>query len=207
MWHAGRGRARCRFPSMVCRGSPPHHGRVAAGGCASTGASLGGEDPGWGRGRRVERREPLPMSMLAWKMGPALAAGSASLVSEARRGDDHSVPEATIFACFIDAGAPDGVTTTVTAADPQPIGDEFPPADPGAKKLSTFTGSTAAGRVLAAGAGANPQRVSVELGGHAPFIVYPDADPPRTPPRARPRRQVQPSGQACTSPNRLYVHQ
>ena len=77
------------------------------------------------------------------------------------------------------------------------------PATPGQEAdVHRFHGS---GRVLAAKAGANLQRVSVELGGHAPFIVYPDADPVHAAKGAAALKFLN-SGQACISPNRLYVH-
>ena len=112
-----------------------------------------------------------PMSMLTRKMGPALAAGCTLVLKPA---EATLLCAKAIFDCFIDAGVPDGVINMVTASNPAPIGDVFT-SDPRVKKL-TFTGLRH-GRVLAAKAGANLQRVSVELGGHAPFIVYPDADP------------------------------
>ncbi len=141
-----------------------------------------------------------PMSMLTRKMGPALAAGCTLVLKPA---EATPLCAKAIFECFIDAGVPDGVINLVTAADPKPIGDVFT-GDPRVKKL-TFTGSTAVGRVLAAKAGANLQRVSVELGGHAPFIVYPDADPVHAAKGAAALKFLN-SGQACISPNRLYVH-
>ena len=69
----------------------------------------------------------------------------------------------------------------------------------------TFTGSTAVGRRLAGVAAGNLKRVSVELGGHAPFIVFPDADPVRAAKGAAALKFLN-AGQACISPNRLYVH-
>jgi succinate-semialdehyde dehydrogenase/glutarate-semialdehyde dehydrogenase len=95
------------------------------------------------------------------------------------------------------------VMNMVTAQDPVPIGDIFT-SDRRVKKL-TFTGSTAVGKMLAGKAAASLQRVSVELGGHAPFIVYPDADPEQAAKGAAALKFLN-SGQACISPNRLYVH-
>jgi succinate-semialdehyde dehydrogenase/glutarate-semialdehyde dehydrogenase len=90
----------------------------------------------------------------------------------------------------------------VTTSNPAPVGDIFT-SDPRVAKL-TFTGSTAVGRVLAAKAASNLQRVSVELGGHAPFIVFPDADPVHAAKGAAALKFLN-AGQACISPNRLYV--
>ena len=141
-----------------------------------------------------------PMSMLTRKMAPALAAGCTLVLKPA---EATPLSAKAIFEVFSDAGVPPGVINLVTAADPVPIGDVFT-TDPRVRKL-TFTGSTAVGRLLASKAGASLQRVSVELGGHAPFIVYPDADPLNAAKGAAALKFLN-AGQACISPNRLYVH-
>jgi len=141
-----------------------------------------------------------PMSMLTRKMAPALAAGCTMVLKPA---EATPLSAKAIFDVFTDAGVPPGVINMVTASDPVPIGDEFT-SNAKVAKL-TFTGSTAVGRVLAAKAGASLQRVSVELGGHAPFIVYPDANPENAAKGAAALKFLN-AGQACISPNRLYVH-
>ena len=141
-----------------------------------------------------------PMSMLTRKMAPALAAGCTLVLKPA---EATPLSAKAIFEIFIDAGFPPGVINMVTAKDPVPIGDVFT-SDPRVRKL-TFTGSTAVGRLLGSKAGASLQRVSVELGGHAPFIVYPDADPLNAAKGAAALKFLN-AGQACISPNRLYVH-
>lgn len=141
-----------------------------------------------------------PMSMLTRKVGPALAAGCTMVLKPA---EATPLCAKAIFEILVEAGVPAGVMNMVTAEDPAPIGDVFT-SDTRVKKL-TFTGSTAIGRLLAAKAGASLQRVSVELGGHAPFIVYPDADPEQAAKGAAALKFLN-SGQACISPNRLYVH-
>ena len=100
-----------------------------------------------------------------------------------------------------DAGVPDGVINMVTASNPAPIGDVFT-GDPRVKL--TFTGSTAVVACLRPGR-RQPAAGLVELGGHAPFIVYPDADPVHAAKGATALKFLN-SGQACISPNRLYVH-
>ena len=107
------------------------------------------------------------------------------------------------FRVFEDAGFPDGVVNLVTAQDPAPVGEEFV-TNPKVRKL-TFTGSTAIGKMLAGRAAGNMKRVSCELGGHAPFIVLGDADPAHA---AKGLQLVKflNTGQACISPNRVYVH-
>jgi len=141
-----------------------------------------------------------PMSMLTRKMAPALAAGCTVVLKPA---EATPLCAKAIFDVFTEAGVPPGVINMVTAADPVPIGDVFT-SDARVRKL-TFTGSTAVGRLLAAKSGASLQRVSVELGGHAPFIVFPDADPENAAKGAAALKFLN-SGQACISPNRLYVH-
>ena len=140
-----------------------------------------------------------PISMLTRKMGPALAAGCTLVLKPA---EATPLCAKATYEVFIDAGFPDGVINLVTAADPVPIGDVFT-GDPRVAKL-TFTGSTAVGRTLAAKSAANLQRISVELGGHAPFIVFPDADPVHAAKGAAALKFLN-AGQACISPNRLYV--
>ncbi len=140
-----------------------------------------------------------PMSMLTRKMGPALAAGCTIVLKPA---EATPLNARAIVDVFHDAGFPPGVVNLVTASDPRPIGDVFT-SDPRVAKV-TFTGSTAVGRTLAAAAGASLKRISVELGGHAPFIVFPDADPVHAAKGAAALKFLN-AGQACISPNRIYV--
>jgi len=142
-----------------------------------------------------------PISMLTRKMGPALAAGCTIVLKPA---EATPLCAKATYDVFTDAGVPAGVINMVTAADPRPIGDVLT-GDPRVAKL-TFTGSTAVGRQLAAKSAANLQRISVELGGHAPFIVFPDADPVHAAKGAAALKFLN-AGQACISPNRLYVHE
>ncbi|MEZ5341104.1 MAG: aldehyde dehydrogenase family protein [Acidimicrobiales bacterium] len=141
-----------------------------------------------------------PMSMLTRKMGPALAAGCTVVLKPA---EATPLCAKAIYQLFIDAGVPAGVINLVTTSTPAPIGEVFT-SHPDVAKL-TFTGSTAVGRLLAGAAGYALKRVSVELGGHAPFIVFPDADPVRAAKGAAALKFLN-SGQACISPNRLFVH-
>ncbi len=142
-----------------------------------------------------------PISMLTRKMAPALAAGCTIVLKPA-----EATPLCAIetFKCFIDAGVPEGVINLVTAADPKPIGEEFC-NNPLVRKI-TFTGSTAVGKMLVGKAAANMKRVSAELGGHAPFIVFKDADPVHAAKGAAAVKFLN-TGQACISPNRMFVHE
>ena len=141
-----------------------------------------------------------PISMLTRKMAPALAAGCTFVLKPA---EATPLCARAVFEVFDEAGFPPGVVNLVTAADPAPIGEVLT-TDRRVRKL-TFTGSTAVGRLLAARAAGSLQRISVELGGHAPFIVYPDADPEHAAKGAAALKFLN-AGQACISPNRLYVH-
>ena len=141
-----------------------------------------------------------PISMLTRKIAPALAAGCTVVLKPA-----EATPMCAIetFKILQEAGVPDGVINLVTANEPAPIGDVFI-NDPRVRKI-TFTGSTAVGKQLAAGAGQQMKRISLELGGHAPFIVCEDADPIHAAKGAAAVKFLN-TGQACISPNRIYVH-
>lgn len=141
-----------------------------------------------------------PISMLTRKIAPALAAGCTIVLKPA-----ESTPLCAVemFKIFEEAGLPPGVVNLVTAEDPKPIGEEFV-TNPKIAKL-TFTGSTNVGKMLAQGAAANMKRVSMELGGHAPFIVFEDADPEHAAKGVSLVKFLN-TGQACISPNRIFVH-
>ncbi|MGE0747155.1 MAG: aldehyde dehydrogenase family protein, partial [Rhodospirillales bacterium] len=113
-----------------------------------------------------------PVSMLTRKIGPALAAGCTVVLKPA-----EATPLCAIemFKVFADAGIPKGVVNLVTALDPAPVGEVLL-TDRRIRKL-TFTGSTEVGKMIASRAAAQMKRVSLELGGHAPFLVFEDADP------------------------------
>ncbi|MDY6879750.1 MAG: NAD-dependent succinate-semialdehyde dehydrogenase [Desulfatiglans sp.] len=141
-----------------------------------------------------------PISMITRKVAPALAAGCTIVLKPA-----EATPfcAKAVFEVFEKAGIPSGVANLVTALEPEPIGEVFL-EDPRIRKL-TFTGSTQVGKMLARGAASQLKRVSLELGGHAPFIVCRDADPIHA---AKGLSLVKflNTGQACISPNRIFVH-
>ncbi len=141
-----------------------------------------------------------PISMITRKVGPALAAGCTVVLKPAEATPFCAI---TVFQILEEAGFPAGVANLVTALDPRPIGTEFC-TNPLVKKL-TFTGSTAVGKKLATDAAPQLKRVSMELGGHAPFIVYDDADPVHAAKGASLVKFLN-TGQACISPNRIFVH-
>ena len=140
-----------------------------------------------------------PISMITRKLAPALAAGCTVVLKPA-----ESTPLCAIAVIKLleEAGLPPGVVNLVTASDPKPIGEEFC-TNPKVKKL-TFTGSTAVGKALAQRCAPQLKRISMELGGHAPFIVFDDADPVHAAKGVSLVKFLN-TGQACISPNRIFV--
>jgi len=142
-----------------------------------------------------------PISMLTRKLAPALAAGCTVVLKPA---EATPLCAMAVYKILEEAGVPPGVVNLVTAGDPKPVGEVFT-TDPRVRKI-TFTGSTAVGRMLAGKAGENMKRISLELGGHAPFIVWEDADPTHAAKGASLVKFLN-TGQACISPNRMFVHE
>jgi succinate-semialdehyde dehydrogenase/glutarate-semialdehyde dehydrogenase len=141
----------------------------------------------------------FPAAMITRKVGPALAAGCPIVVKPA---------EATPFSAFAmavlaeRAGVPKGVLNIVTG-DPKAIGGEMT-GNPIVRKLS-FTGSTV-GRLLMAQCAPTVKKVSLELGGNAPFIVFDDADLDAAVEGAI-ASKYRNSGQTCVCTNRFFVHE
>ncbi|HMD47027.1 MAG TPA: NAD-dependent succinate-semialdehyde dehydrogenase [Acidimicrobiales bacterium] len=141
-----------------------------------------------------------PVSMLTRKIAPALAAGCTIVVKPAEQTPLCAVETVRILE---EAGVPPGVVNLVTAADPLPVADELL-TNWAVRKIS-FTGSTSVGKEIARRAADQLKRVSLELGGHAPFIVFDDADPGHAAKGAALVKFLN-TGQACICPNRLFVH-
>ncbi len=141
-----------------------------------------------------------PISMITRKVGPALAAGCTVVLKPA---EATPLCALEMFKIFEDADFPPGIVNLVTALDPKPVGREFT-TNPAVRKI-TFTGSTAVGKMLAGEAAMQMKRISLELGGHAPFIVFDDADPVHAAKGASLVKFLN-TGQACISPNRFLVH-
>ena len=141
-----------------------------------------------------------PISMITRKIGPALAAGCTSVLKPAKY---TPLCARETYKIFDDVGIPPGVVNLVSSSRARPIGDEFI-SNPKVQKL-TFTGSTEIGKLLASAAANQVKRVSMELGGHAPFIVFADADPVHAA-RGVAALKFLNMGQACISPNRIFVH-
>ncbi len=140
----------------------------------------------------------FPLAMLARKTAPALAVGCTQVVKPA-----ESTPlTALAFAqLLVDVGLPAGVVNVITG-EPAAIGQAWL-GDGRVRKLS-FTGSTTVGRLLMKSSADQVVRLSLELGGHAPFIVFSDADIPAAV-AAAVSGKFRVAGQTCVCPNRFIV--
>ena len=141
----------------------------------------------------------FPTSMVTRKVGPALAAGCTVVFRPARATPLVAV---AIFKIFAEVGFPAGVVNLVTGTKSAEMGDEMA-TSPLVRKL-TFTGSTEVGKELLAKAAGTVKRVSLELGGHAPFIVFEDADLDKAA-QAVVASRFRNAGQTCICTNRLYA--
>ncbi len=164
-----------------------------------------------GKGRILTMQQPVgpcvfvtpwnfPTAMGTRKIGPAVAAGCTMVVKPAQQTPLSMLALAKILQ---DAGLPDGVLNVITArrsgAVIQPLLE-----DPRTRKLS-FTGSTEVGRTLIKQAADQVLRVSMELGGNAPFLVFEDADLDAAVEGAM-LAKMRNVGEACTAANRFHVH-
>jgi succinate-semialdehyde dehydrogenase/glutarate-semialdehyde dehydrogenase len=141
----------------------------------------------------------FPITLQARKIAPALAAGC-TIVS--RPASQTPLCLIEVFECMVDAGLPKGVANLVIGPA-QEMADEFL-ENPTVRKIS-FTGSTEVGKQLMRGAADQIKRLSLELGGHAPFIVFPDADP-EVGAKIAVTGKFRNNGQVCIAPSRFYVH-
>ena len=142
----------------------------------------------------------FPSSMITRKAAPALAAGCPVVVKPAAR----TPFSALALARLADrAGIPPSVFNVVTGPAAE-IGSELT-ANPLVRKLS-FTGSTAVGKLLMRDCAATVKKISLELGGHAPFIVFADADVAAAV-RGAMASKYRNSGQTCVCANRFIVHE
>src|SRR5438876_8252952 len=142
----------------------------------------------------------FPITLQSRKIAPALAAGCTIV---ARPASQTPLCLVKVFECLVDAGLPAGVANLVIGPA-QEMADEFL-ENPICRKIS-FTGSTEVGKNLMRGCADQMKRVSLELGGHAPFIVFPDADP-EVVAKAAVIGKFRNNGQVCIAPSRFYVHQ
>jgi succinate-semialdehyde dehydrogenase / glutarate-semialdehyde dehydrogenase len=142
----------------------------------------------------------FPINQVVRKLSCALAAGCSIIV---KAPEETPASPAELIRCFADAGVPAGVINLVYGV-PSEISEYLIP-HPIIRKMS-FTGSTAVGKQLAAIAGAHMKRVTMELGGHAPSIVFDDADVDLAA-KLLSVNKLRNAGQVCVSPTRLLVQE
>lgn len=141
----------------------------------------------------------FPLGMLTRKLGPAMAAGCTGIVKPA----SQTTLSALAFARLAEmAGIPKGVINVVAGSTGE-ISDELF-SNPVVKKIS-FTGSTEIGKELVVKSAPQLKKLSLELGGHAPFIVFEDADIEKAAEGAL-ASKFRNTGQTCVCANRIYVH-
>jgi succinate-semialdehyde dehydrogenase/glutarate-semialdehyde dehydrogenase len=141
----------------------------------------------------------FPQAMITRKLAPALAAGCAMVVKPSELTPLSALELAGVFE---EAGLPGGVLSVVCGRDPVPITDAIM-EDRRVRKLS-FTGSTEVGKLLMRRAAGTVKRLSLELGGHAPFIVFEDADLDAAVEGAT-AAKMRNMGQTCVAANRFFV--
>ncbi|TAK26119.1 MAG: NAD-dependent succinate-semialdehyde dehydrogenase [Chloroflexota bacterium] len=141
----------------------------------------------------------FPFSMVTRKLGPALAAGCTAILRPARA---TPLVAFEIFKILDEVGFPRGVVNLLTGIDSAGVGRELA-TNPLVRKL-TFTGSTEVGKSLLVLAAGTIKRVSLELGGHAPSIVFDDADLEKAA-TAVVASRFRNAGQTCICTNRVYV--
>ena len=165
----------------------------------------------WADRRLMVTKEPVgviaaitpwnfPSSMLARKIGPALAAGCTVVVKPASQTPYSGLAWGVLCE---EAGFPKGVVNIVTGSAGE-IGDEIC-SNPIVRKL-TFTGSTEIGKILIEKCAATVKKVSMELGGNAPFLIFDDADLDKAIEGAMVAKYRN-SGQTCVCTNRFFVQE
>jgi succinate-semialdehyde dehydrogenase/glutarate-semialdehyde dehydrogenase len=141
----------------------------------------------------------FPISQIVRKLAPALAAGCSIVI---KGPEDAPGAPAALFRCLEEAGVPPGVVGLVFGT-PSDISEYLVP-HPIVRKIS-FTGSVAVGKQLASLAGRHMKRVTMELGGHAPAIIFDDANVDSAC-RLLVAAKFRNAGQVCISPTRFLVH-
>ena len=142
----------------------------------------------------------FPLAMGTRKIGPAIAAGCTMVVKPA-----HQTPLTmlALAGLLTEAGLPDGVLNVVPTTRAKEMSEALQ-GDDRLRKVS-FTGSTGVGRTLVRQSADQLQRVSMELGGNAPFVVFEDADVDAAVDGAM-TAKMRNMGEACTAANRFLVH-
>jgi succinate-semialdehyde dehydrogenase/glutarate-semialdehyde dehydrogenase len=142
-----------------------------------------------------------PSAGITRPVAPALAAGCTVVVKPAEQTPLSAI---AIFELFEKAGLPPGVANLITTLNPEVVGHELL-TNQKVRKLS-FTGSIEVGKHIMRGASDQLKRITLELGGHAPFIVFEDADI-EVAVSAAVKSKFQNTGQTCVALNRIYAHE
>lgn len=142
----------------------------------------------------------FPAAMVTRKVAPALAAGCTVVLKPAEQSPLTAI---RLEELWVKSGGPADVFQVLTTSDPAAVSEVFF-ADARVRKL-TFTGSTEIGIKLYEKAARTMKRVSLELGGHAPFIICDDADIPAAVQQVM-LSKFRNAGQTCVCANRIYVH-
>ena len=168
--------------------------------------------PGHGKDKRITViKQPVgvvaaitpwnfPMAMITRKVAPALVVGCTVVIKPAQ---DTPLSALALAVLAEEAGIPPGVLNVVTSNQPKRVGEVLT-ASPVVRKLS-FTGSTPVGKELMRQCAGTVKKMSLELGGNAPFIVFADADVEGAVAGAM-TSKYRNGGQTCISANRFYVH-
>ncbi len=143
----------------------------------------------------------FPNAMLARKLAPALAAGCAVVAKPAA---ETPLSALVLGQLALDAGIPAGLINILPSTHAKEIGEAF--TSNGQVRKISFTGSTAVGKQLITQCAADVKRVSLELGGNAPFIVFEDADLDAAVAGAI-TSKFRNAGQTCVCANRFYIQQ
>lgn len=141
-----------------------------------------------------------PVLLLVWKVAPALAAGCTVV---AKPPSVTPLAVSRFLGCLVDAGLPQGVLNIVIGPG-RTVGDTLV-RHPLIRKIG-FTGETSTGKAIMKAAADGMKRISLELGGHCPLIVFPDADV-NAAAKAAAYRAFRNMGQICNAVNRVYVHE
>ena len=141
----------------------------------------------------------FPSNMIIRKISPAIAAGCTVILKPSK---ETPLSALALMELFDKAGFPEGVVNIVLG-DSSTIGTILSESDD-VQKI-TFTGSTEVGQKLNEQAAPTLKNVSMELGGHAPYIIFPDADIERAVDTLIQTKFIN-NGQVCTSPNRIFIH-
>lgn len=142
----------------------------------------------------------FPLAMVTRKLGPALAAGCTAIIKPSSR---SPLTVNAVIQVLESVGLPAGVVAVIPTSNSSGVVEAIM-ADPRLRKVS-FTGSTETGRQLIEQGAHNVLRMSMELGGNAPLIVFADADLDQAVEEAM-KAKMRSNAEACTAANRFFVH-